>query len=136
MYTHITGDGPADPPSLPPTALEVRDRVAVACVGCLMQECSFQEALGVGCCGGYADHAVAPLKNLVRSPDAVSLADAAVATDYVATAYHTIMAEGRVSDATTVAVVGLCGLSLNGVALAAPRGARVFGVDIKTDKFE
>lgn len=129
------GEGPAAPGSPPPTALKVGDRVAVACVGHPIQGRDFQEALGVGCDGGYADYAVAPLKNLVRLPDAVSFADAAVATDSVATAYHAVVAEGRVSASTTVAVVGLGGLGLNGVAVAALRGARVFSVDINTDKF-
>lgn len=125
-----------DPPSPSPAALKVGDRVAVACVGHPIQDRNFQEALGVGCDGGYADYAVAPLKNLVRLPDSVSFADAAVATDSVATAYHAVVAEGRVSASTTVAVVGLGGLGLNGVAVAALRGARVFGVDTNTDKFE
>lgn len=128
------GDGTA-PPS-PSAPLKVGDRVAVACVGHPIQERNFQEALGVGCDGGYADYAVAPLKNLVRLPDSVGFVDAAVAADSVATAYHAVVAEGRVSKTTTVAVIGLGGLGLNGVAIAALRGARVFGVDINTDKFE
>lgn len=127
------GDGP---PSSSTTPLKVGDRVAVACVGHPIQERNFQEALGVGCDGGYADYAVAPLKNLVKLPDSVSFVDAAVATDSIATAYHAVVTEGRVSESTTVAVIGLGGLGLNGVATAALRGARVFGVDINTDKFE
>lgn len=125
-----------DSPSPSPAVLKVGDRVAVACVGHPIQERNFQEALGVGCDGGYADYAVAPLKNLVRLPDSVSFADAAVASDSVATAYHAVVAEGRVSASTTVAVVGLGGLGLNGVAVAALREARVFGIDTNTDKFE
>lgn len=128
------GDGPD--PSSKTSLLKIGDRVAVACVGHPIKERNFQEALGVGCDGGYADYAVAPLKNLVKLPDSVSFVDAAVATDSIATAYHAVVAEGRVSDSTTVAVIGLGGLGLNGVAIAALRGARVFGVDINTDKFE
>lgn len=129
------GDGPAAASSLSPP-FKVGDRVAVACVGHPIQERNFQEAIGVGCDGGYADYAVAPLKNLVRLPDSVSFVDAAVATDSIATAYHAVVAEGSVSESTTIAVIGLGGLGLNGVAIAALRGARVFGVDINTDKFE
>ncbi|KAG8161493.1 hypothetical protein KVR01_008480 [Diaporthe batatas] len=124
------GDGPSS------SSLKVGDRVAVACVGHPIQERNFQEALGVGCDGGYADYAVAPLKNLVKLPDSVSFVAAAVATDSIATAYHAVVAEGQVSKSATVAVIGLGGLGLNGVAIAALRGARVFGVDINTDKFE
>lgn len=128
------GDEPVPPSQTPP--FKIGDRVAVACVGHPIQERDFQEALGVGCDGGYAEYAVAPLKNLVKLPDSVSFADAAVATDSVATAYHAVVAEGCVSKSTTVAVIGLGGLGLNGVAIAALRGARVFGVDINMDKFE
>ncbi|KXH60136.1 hypothetical protein CSAL01_12919, partial [Colletotrichum salicis] len=69
-------------------------------------------------------------------PDQVGFAEAAVATDSVATAYHAVVAKGRVFDSHTVAVIGLGGLGLNGLAIATYRGARVFGVDIDTDKFE
>ncbi|KXH33273.1 hypothetical protein CSIM01_03187 [Colletotrichum simmondsii] len=118
------------------TSFKVGDRVAVACVGHPIQERNFHEALGVGCDGGYAEYAVAPVKNLVKIPHQVEFAEAAVATDSVATAYHAVVAEGRVSASHTVAVIGLGGLGLNGLAIAAHRGARVFGVDINTDKFE
>ncbi|KAK2771933.1 putative alcohol dehydrogenase [Colletotrichum kahawae] len=126
------GDGP--PPS---STFKVGDRVAVACVGHPIEERNFQEALGVGCDGGYAEYAVAPVKNnIVEIPDSVDFASAAVATDSIATAYHAVVTEGAVSDRSTVAVIGLGGLGLNGVAIAALRGARVFGVDINTSKFD
>ncbi|KAK1710666.1 chaperonin 10-like protein [Colletotrichum lupini] len=118
------------------TSFKVGDRVAVACVGHPIQERNFHEALGVGCDGGYAEYAVAPIKNLVKIPDQVGFAEATVATDSVATAYHAVVAEGRVSASHTVAVIGLGGLGLNGLAIAVHRGARVFGVDINTNKFE
>ncbi|KAJ4189463.1 hypothetical protein NW759_016777 [Fusarium solani] len=38
-------------------------------------------------------------------------------------------------DSSTVAVLGLGGLGLNGVAIAALRSAKVYGVDINTSKF-
>jgi propanol-preferring alcohol dehydrogenase len=116
--------------------MSVGDRVAVACVGHPIQERNFQEALGVGCDGGYAEYAVAPIKNLVRLPESVSFAQAAVATDSVATAYHAVVAEGLVGNKMTVCVIGLGGLGLNGVAIAAARGATVYGVDISEAKFD
>ncbi|KAJ5488134.1 Polyketide synthase enoylreductase [Penicillium expansum] len=114
---------------------QVGDRVAVACVGHPIQERNFQEALGVGCDGGYAEYAVAPIKNLVKLPDTVSFAQAAVATDSIATAYHAVITEGLVSKQSTVCIIGLGGLGLNGVAIAAARGAKVYGVDISSSKF-
>ncbi|KAL0930370.1 alcohol dehydrogenase [Colletotrichum truncatum] len=118
------------------TSFKVGDRIAVACVGHPIQERNFHEALGVGCDGGYAEYAVAPIKNLVKIPESVGFAEAAVATDSIATAYHAVVAEGRVSSSMTVAVIGLGGLGLNGVAVAALRGARVFGIDLNAAKFE
>ncbi|KAH6995406.1 chaperonin 10-like protein [Ilyonectria destructans] len=91
----------------------VGDRVAVACVGHPIQQRNFQEALGVGCDGGYAEYTVAPIKNLVKLPDAVGFAQAAVATDSIATAYHAIITEGLVNKQSTV-----------------------YGVDISSSKFE
>ncbi|KAF4821953.1 alcohol dehydrogenase [Colletotrichum siamense] len=129
----IISFGDDTPPS---SHFKVGDRVAVACVGHPIEERNFQEALGVGCDGGYAEYAVAPLKNLVKIPDVVDYASAAVATDSIATAYHAVVTEGAVNDRSTVAVIGLGGLGLNGVAIAALRGARVFGVDINTSKFD
>lgn len=61
--------GPNESSAVPP--LKVGDRVAVACVGHPIQERNFQEALGVGCDGGYAEYAVAPIKNLVKIPNNV-----------------------------------------------------------------
>lgn len=114
----------------------VGDRVAVACVGHPIQQRNFQEALGVGCDGGYAEYTVAPIKNLVKLPDAVGFAQAAVATDSIATAYHAIVTEGLVNKQSTVCIIGLGGLGLNGVAIAAAQGAQVYGVDISSSKFE
>ncbi|KAM0324914.1 hypothetical protein ACHAQA_007880 [Verticillium albo-atrum] len=118
------------------SGFSVGDRVGVACVGHPIQDRSFQEALGVGLDGGYAEYTLAPVKNLVKLPDAVSFEEAAVATDSIATAYHAVVAEGGVTSASTVAVIGLGGLGLNGVAIAALRGARVYGIDINTNKFD
>ncbi|KAM9879358.1 hypothetical protein VDGL01_06498 [Verticillium dahliae] len=85
--------------------------------------------------GGYAEYAVAPIKNLVKVPDAVSLAQAAVATDSIATAYH-VVAEGRVKYTCAACIIGLGGLGLNGVAVAARLGAEVYGVVISPSIFE
>ncbi|KAM0274258.1 hypothetical protein ACHAQH_008017 [Verticillium albo-atrum] len=123
-------------PSSSSSDFSVGDRVAVACVGHPIQERSFAEALGVGLDGGYAEYALAPVKNLVKIPDGVDFPIAAVATDSIATAYHAVVAEGAVTASSTVAVIGLGGLGLNGVAIAALRGARVYGVDINEGKFE
>lgn len=123
-------------PGILPSKFKLGDRVAVACVGHPIQNRDFGEALGVGCDGGYAEYAVAPTKNLVKIPKEVGFAQAAVATDAIATAYHAVISEGNTTNISTVAIVGLGGLGLNGVAIAAHRGARVYGVDIDPAKFD
>ncbi|CEI60181.1 hypothetical protein FVEN_g6365 [Fusarium venenatum] len=120
---------------------QVNDRVAVACVGHPIEERNFSECLGVGVDGGYAEYAVAPFKYLVKIPDGVDFPEAAVATDSIATAFHAVVTEGgvnksNISKVSTVAVIGLGGLGLNGVAIAALSGAKIYGVDINTSKFD
>jgi len=112
------------------------DKVAVACVGHPIETRSFEHAPGVGYDGGYAEYVIAYVENIVKIPENVSFAHAAVATDAVSTAYHAVVVEGDVTETTTVAIIGLGGLGLNGLAIAAARGARVYGVDINTSKFE
>ncbi|PSN65732.1 GroES-like protein [Corynespora cassiicola Philippines] len=119
-----------------PSTFNIGDRVAVACIGHPVETRDFNKAPGVGCDGGYAQYVVAPLENLVMIPDGVSFAQAAVATDSVATAYHAVVSEGGVRPSSTVAIIGLGGLGLNGVAIAAAEGARVYGIDINESKFE
>ncbi|KAF7556668.1 hypothetical protein G7Z17_g1260 [Cylindrodendrum hubeiense] len=114
----------------------VGDRVAVTLLGHPILDRDFTEAIGVGYDGGYAEFAIAYCKHLVKIPDGVSFPQAAVATDSVATAYHAVITEGRVTKSTKVAIIGLGGLGLNGVAIAALQGAEVYGVDINTAKFE
>lgn len=116
--------------------LKCGDKVAVACVGHPIETRSFEHAPGVGYDGGYAEYVVAYLENIVKIPENVSFANAAVATDAVSTAYHAVVVEGNVTKTTTVAIIGLGGLGLNGLAIAAARGAQVYGVDINTSKFE
>ncbi|KAL1619901.1 hypothetical protein SLS56_009918 [Neofusicoccum ribis] len=112
------------------------DRVTVALLGHPINDRDFKQAIGVGYDGGYAEYAVAYYKHMVKIPDGVSFAQAAVATDSIATAYHAVVTEGRVTDSTTVAIIGLGGLGLNGVTISALQGAKVYGVDVNTAKFE
>ncbi|KAH8627100.1 polyketide enoylreductase [Alternaria alternata] len=118
------------------SALKHGDRVAVACVGHPIEARCFERAPGVGYDGGYAEYVIAYVETIVNIPENVSFAHAAVATDAVSTAYHAVVVEGNVTETTTVAIVGLGGLGLNGLAIAAAKGARVYGVDINTSKFE
>ncbi|MGV0791225.1 zinc-binding dehydrogenase [Mycolicibacterium sp. XJ1819] len=116
---------------------DVGDRVAVAQVAHPVGEHNvFSDGIGLGFDGSYAEKAVAPVRNLVRIPDDVVFTDAAVATDAVATAYHAVVAEAGVGPDSTVAVIGLGGLGLNAVRIAALRGATVYGVDVEPATFD
>jgi alcohol dehydrogenase, propanol-preferring len=51
--------------------------------------------------------------------------------DSIATACHAVAAGACVTTFMTIAVVGLGGLGMNGVTIAALQGATVYGVDIE-----
>ncbi|XTI87890.1 hypothetical protein V2W45_1208554, partial [Cenococcum geophilum] len=54
----------------------------------------------------------------------------------IATAYHAVAAEVCVAASMATVVVGLGGLGMNGVTIAALQGAMVYGGDIDSRKFE
>ncbi|KAJ5951952.1 Polyketide synthase enoylreductase [Penicillium vulpinum] len=114
--------------------VKVGDRVAVALPGQPIEEMEFSSVIGVGFDGGYAEYAAVPAKFLVPIPDNVTFEQAAVATDSISTAYHAILAEGKITTSTTVAVVGLGGVGMNGLHFAILQGARVYGFDIDPAK--
>ncbi|KAE8317095.1 chaperonin 10-like protein [Aspergillus transmontanensis] len=114
---------------------QVGDKVVAGIPTHPVAQDSFFKAIGLGYDGGYAEHAMACVENLVRIPSGVSFAQAAVATDSIATAYHAVITEGRVGPDSTVAIVGLGGLGLPAIQIAAIHGARVYAVDIDETKF-
>ncbi|GAA2434125.1 zinc-binding dehydrogenase [Streptomyces mauvecolor] len=111
----------------------VGDRVGIALVTHPIEAARF--APGVGHDGAFAEQELAHVSTLVRIPDNVTFAEAAVATDSVATAYHAVRTAGSVRRGRTVGVIGLGGLGLNGVRIAKLLGATVYGVDINTATF-
>lgn len=125
------GPSPSSPPPF-----QAGERVAVALISHPIEHARWSSAIGLGFDGGYAQYALAPVANLVRVPAGVGFAQAAVATDSIATAYHAVRGEGRVGAGMTVAVVGLGGLGMNGVVVAALQGASVYGVDVNAGKLE
>ncbi|KAL1625917.1 hypothetical protein SLS56_007156 [Neofusicoccum ribis] len=119
-----------------PSPFRIGDRVAIALISHPVGAGSWEETVGLGYDGGYAEYALAFQKHLVRIPDGVSFAQAAVATDSIATAYHAVVTEAKVTASSTIAIIGLGGLGLNGVTFAALQGAKVYGIDVNEDKFE
>lgn len=115
--------------------IAVGDRVAVGLIAQPVELADFANLPGAGYDGGYAERTVVPAANLVRIPDAVPFTHAAVATDSIATAYHAVVAESGIDSDSTVVIVGMGGLGLNAVRIAALQGATVLGVDVEEGVF-
>jgi propanol-preferring alcohol dehydrogenase len=114
--------------------VQVGNRVAVAMITHPLEQMQLSATIGLGLDGGFAEFVAAPITHVVPIPDQVSYERAAVATDSISTAYHAIIAEAKVTASCTVAIVGLGGLGLNGLRIAALQGARVYGIDIDPGK--
>ncbi|MFC0842427.1 alcohol dehydrogenase catalytic domain-containing protein [Streptomyces noboritoensis] len=108
----------------------VGDRVGVATIAHPMSV-----PYGVGVDGAFAEQMLADARTLLPIPENVPFAQAAVATDAVATAYRAVRTVGRASLDDVVAVIGLGGLGLNGVRVATLCGATVYGVDVNPHTF-
>ena len=115
--------------------LVVGDRVAIASVLYPVEERNSLRNIGLDYDGGYAPFAVADAYRVVKIPDGVTCAQAAVATDSVATAYHAVVIEAEASASKTIGIIGLGGLGLNGVQIASLQGSKVYGFDIDEKKF-
>lgn len=96
----------------------------------------FVDCVGLGVDGGYAEFVVVPAKLLVALSEQVTFAQAAVASDSIATAYHAVVGEAQVANGTSVAIIGLGGLGLNAVRVAKLQGATVYGIDIDEKRFD
>lgn len=117
------------------------DRVAIhlgtgcgtcpTCRGGNPTACRSMRSPGLHMDGAFADAVCVPASCLVRVPDGVSLAAAAVATDCVASPYHGIVCRGRLVAGESVAVIGVGGLGAMAVRIAKVLGARqVIAVDL------
>jgi propanol-preferring alcohol dehydrogenase len=114
---------------------KIGDQIACAQISQPATIENWSNAIGLAYDGGYAEFAIVRANNITRIPEGVTFAQAAVATDSVATAYHAVVTEGPVKPGETVAVVGLGGLGLSAVRIAHLEGAVVYGVDLETGKF-
>lgn len=118
------------------TNIKVGDRVAVSLPGHSTEEPDWDNAVGMGFDGGYAEKIAVPAQFIVPMPENVSFAQAAVAGDSILTAYHAVVTEAQADATKTVGIVGLGGVGLNGVRVAVLQGATVYGVDIDRTKFD
>lgn len=123
------------------TAWRAGDRVAIhlgagcgtcpTCRGGNPSACRTQRSPGLQIDGAFAEAIRVPATCLVRVPDGVSLAAAAVATDCVASPYHGLVCRGRLAAGERVVVIGVGGLGAMAVRIAKVLGAsRVIAVDL------
>ncbi|KAI5920349.1 GroES-like protein [Camillea tinctor] len=119
-----------------PSVVQIGDHVAVALLSHPAEQADWTTAIGLGYDGGYGEYALAHNDHLVKIPENVSFPEAAVATDSISTAYHAVLSTAQVTSSTTVAILGIGGLGMNAVMIAALQGAKVYGVDLNTAKYE
>ena len=112
------------------------DRVAVALILDGPGRQGWNKTIGLGYDGGYAAFATAYTSSVVKIPDNVSFGQAAVATDSIATAYCAVVGGAAASASMTIGILGLGGLGMNGVQIAALQGSKVYGIDIDEKKFK
>lgn len=103
------------------------------CAQDLPQLCEKGHHAGIGQDGFYAPYAAVHVRALAHVPAGVSPAEAAVATDAVATAYHAIHRRGQVKSTETVFLFGLGGLGFNALQVMLSIGARVLVSDLRGD---
>lgn len=97
-------------------------RSCPACTAGRENLCQRGQVFGVDTDGEFAEMIAAPADRLLRIPTGVDAAEAAVATDAVATAYHALRRAGPI-DGRSVAVFGAGGVGAHGILLAKVLGA-------------
>lgn len=97
----------------------------------LAQLCERGHHSGIGQDGFYAPYAAIDVRGLVLVPQGVSPAEAAVATDAVATAWHAITRRGEAKPHETVFLFGLGGLGFNALQILLTIGCKVIVSDIR-----
>lgn len=116
----------------------VGDRVGVANISQLEDRRAagfIRSGPGIEVDGGYAESIEVHESTLVRIPDGVSFASAALAADAIATSFHAVRAAGAGSGCT-VGIIGVGGLGLNALRVAVLDAARVYAVDIDVTRFD
>ncbi len=125
---------------------KIGDRVtAPFCLGCgtcypcrrgNQHICDQYQQPGFTLWGSFAEYLAIPYAatNLVRLPDAVNMAEAALLGCRFTTAYRAMVHQGRLKAGEWVAVHGCGGVGLSALLIARAKGARTIGIDIDADK--
>ena len=84
--------------------------------------------------GGFGEYCRVPARNLCKVSKSIPLKQASILSGTMATPLHGIRTQGRLQAGETAAIVGVGGLGIHAVQLAAVMGARVIAVDIAEEK--
>lgn len=146
----IVDIGSAIPDSSPAKAFKVGDRVAInAVAGCddpqcpdcshgFPQLCANVEGChhGLGQDGSFADYVAVAHRAVVKVPDGVRSAAAAVTTDAVMTSHHAVVTRAGIKKEETVFLFGLGGLGFNALQILLEVGCRLFVSDVRQGPLE
>jgi len=107
-----------------------------ACVTKRTNLCENLTTLGFDLPGGYAEYVRVPEDNVLAAPPNLDVEQAAVLSCSGATAYHTVVTQGRADERDLVVVIGAGGVGLSAIQVARARGARVVAVDVRGSALE
>ena len=80
--------------------------------------------------GGFQQRLVVPVDRLIAVPDGIDPVHAAPMTCALGTAYRAVVSRGRVAPGSTVVVLGLGGVGIHALQVAAAAGSRALGIDV------
>ncbi len=106
------------------------------CIEGQQQICDHYYQPGFTGWGSFAEYVAVPYadQNLVRLPEGMDHAAAAVLGCRFITSYRGIIAQGQLQTGQWIAIYGCGGVGLSAVLIAAAAGAQVIAVDIDEDK--
>ena len=103
-----------------------------ACDNCrrdLVEMCRFPRYQGVSAWGGYADYVTVPVGSLIRKPSEVGHDQAACFQGSTLTAWHNLIAQGRLVEGETVLIPSASGsVASGGIGVARYAGAKVIAI--------
>src|SRR5581483_519558 len=80
--------------------------------------------------GGFQEQLVVPLERLLRVPDGIDPVTAAPMTCALGTAYRAVVTRGEATPGSTIAVIGLGGVGIHALQVAAATGSAAVGLDV------
>lgn len=92
-------------------------------------------SVGTAIDGGFAEYIRVPARNVIQVPDEVSLVDAGIAVDAIATPWHVATERAHIKPNDVVLVIGAAGgLGIHMIQVAKVFGARVIGADVSDER--